>query len=234
LVRLKSTEGELQLDEDSGTSGGFYFVILSSSSDPDEELDGLRFYNKNNWAVIYSYSRAYDKKVCESLKKVHDDAGLNFIVQDEVSEMSVLKFWKDFLKDRIEADFEIALQRVSVNHVNLPDMERTAQEFMRAGEWLSAVAAYKQIIGQSSDPEAEAAWQKALERCEEETLLADLFVQGRNAMRRLDWQEAQDTFLKLINHRPAYQKDDIRATTLLEQTIKKGLYISLPPPLPFF
>lgn len=108
----------------------------------------------------------------------------------------------------------------------LSPVEAQAQAHARAQRWADAIAEYEKLVAQAPDEESRAAWQAALEQCQEEGELARFFAEGVGALEQEDWKQAQRALLQVVHRRVDYQKGGRRATELLDQAVRAEPYVA--------
>jgi len=124
---------------------------------------------------------------------------------------AALAAYREASNDKKIAEVETLLQQRAIQR-----MEAQAHAHERAGKWAEAASVYNRLVSQYPDEENQAKWVKALKRCREEEELAQLFDEGREALKQEDWKQAQRAFTELVNRRLDYEKDGLRATQFLD------------------
>ena len=83
--------------------------------------------------------------------------------------------------------------------------EQTAAELEAEGKWQEAATKYTYLATLYYDENGRTQWQEAVERCQENQKLTNLYEQGMNAFNKKRWQEAARAFEQLLKLQPEYQ-----------------------------
>jgi tetratricopeptide (TPR) repeat protein len=116
--------------------------------------------------------------------------------------------------------------------LQLSGREKEARDHECRENWSEAATIYKQLVNKALYEKKKYAWQKAVDRCQDETKVAQRFSEGLRAIESQNWHKAQAAFREIINHRITYQKDGIWAIDLLAEVAKKNAYTAPLIPLP--
>jgi tetratricopeptide (TPR) repeat protein len=115
---------------------------------------------------------------------------------------------------------EQAVQEIH-NAIRLRRLAAEAKRYEQAEQWVKAIDAYDQLTAQAADDKSRAVWQAALERCQKEGQLTDLFDEGTEALNQRNWQQAQRAFAEIVHTRPDYRVNGQLATQLLLQAVRR-------------
>lgn len=115
LIRLK---GSPKLSNFNKATMANAFAIALSPDDNDTNLDDKlnsivsRIYE--DWTVIYPDSEDFHKRVCDEIRKHCSNQKQIFSEHDEISDLSVITYWKEILHKAGLMFDDLTIQRVSI------------------------------------------------------------------------------------------------------------------------
>jgi hypothetical protein len=113
------------------------------------------------------------------------------------------------------------------------EMASQAELLAQNGRWREAATAYRTVMAHASQSPQLEAWRAALQKCEEEARLAQLFDGGVDALARHEWSTAQELLGQVVLQRPTYARKGRRATTLVEESHRGATKPNAMPLLPW-
>ena len=125
----------------------------------------------------------------------------------------------DPLRDELQL-IVAGMQKQKQNREELNRLLAQADTLTLQRQWRDAAQAYRTLIAQAPLSPRAGEWRAAHKRCEEENELATLFDGGAAALERRETNAARELLRELIHRRPDYERNGVRATTLLEKSAR--------------
>ena len=98
-------------------------------------------------------------------------------------------------------------------------------------QWRDAAECYRALLAQSPQSAHAGDWLATLRRCEDENRLLTMFEESNAAIQRGEIAAARELLRALIHLAPNYERNGVRASTLLERTFASRFSLLSPLPL---